>query len=140
MLSNEHLKLLLQAVAVVLALHYAKGYMTGQYRNLMAVGLVAVVLVVVNHLFAEYEGLTACQYECLDNAREKRRNCIKNKGIPLEKIEKCEMDAIKNAIIHHKDPEKERAKCIGGEKVKKELDKCNKIFTHAWATTCGNKY
>ena len=56
MLSNEHLKLLLQAVAIVLALHFAKGSMTGQYRNLMAVGLVAVVLVVVNHLFAEYEG------------------------------------------------------------------------------------
>ena len=56
MLSHEHLKLLLQAVAVVLALHFAKGSMTGEYRNLVAVGLVVVVLVVVNHLFAEYEG------------------------------------------------------------------------------------
>ena len=56
MLSNEHLKLLLQGVAVVLALHFAIGSMTGEYRNLIAVGLVAVVLVVVNHLFAEYEG------------------------------------------------------------------------------------
>ena len=56
MLSNEHLKLLLQAIAVVLALHFAKGSMTGEYRNLMAVGLVAVVLMVVNRLFVEYEG------------------------------------------------------------------------------------
>ena len=56
MLSHEHLKLLLQGVAVVLALHFAKGSMTGEYRNLVAVGLVAVVLVVVNHLFSEYEG------------------------------------------------------------------------------------
>ena len=55
MLSNEHLKLLLQAITVVLVLHFAKDYVTGEYRNLMAVGLVAVVLVVVNHLFAEYE-------------------------------------------------------------------------------------
>ena len=56
MFSNEHLKLLLQGVAVVLALHFAKGHMTGEYRNLMAVGLVVVVLVVVNHLLSEYEG------------------------------------------------------------------------------------
>ena len=56
MLSNEHLKLLLQAIAVVLALHFAKGSMTGEYRNLMAVGLVAVVLMVVDRLIVEEEG------------------------------------------------------------------------------------
>jgi len=54
--NNEHLKLLVQAVSIVAALHFAKGSMTGEYRNLMAVGLVVVVLVVVNHLLSEYEG------------------------------------------------------------------------------------
>ena len=56
MLSNEHLKLLLQAITVVLVLHFAKDYVTGEYRNLMAVGIVAVALMAVDHLFAEYEG------------------------------------------------------------------------------------
>jgi hypothetical protein len=56
MLSHEHLKLLVQAVSIVLALHFAKGSMTGEYRNLIAVGLVVVVLVVVNHLLVEEEG------------------------------------------------------------------------------------
>ena len=56
MLSREHIRVLLQAVSVVAALHYGKGYMTGEYRNLMAVALVVVVLMVVNHLLAEYEG------------------------------------------------------------------------------------
>ena len=56
MLSHEHVQLLLQGVSIVLALHFAKGSMTGEYRNLMAVGLVVVVLVVVNHLLSEYEG------------------------------------------------------------------------------------
>jgi hypothetical protein len=56
MLSHEHIKLLVQAVSIVLALHFAKGSMTGEYRNLIAVGLVVVVLVVVNHLLSEHEG------------------------------------------------------------------------------------
>ena len=63
MLSKEHLKLLVQAVSIVAALHFAKGSMTGEYRNLMAVGLVVVVLVVVNHLLSEYEG-----YEIMGSA------------------------------------------------------------------------
>ena len=54
--NNEHIELLGQAVSIVAALHFAKGSMTGEYRNLMAVGLVVVVLVVVNHLLSEYEG------------------------------------------------------------------------------------
>ena len=64
MLSHEHIKLLLQAIAVVLALHFAKGSMTGEYRNLMAVGLVVVVLMVVNHLLSEYEGADTTEKEC----------------------------------------------------------------------------
>jgi len=88
MLSNEHLKLLLQAIAVVLALHFAKGSMTGEYRNLMAVGLVAVVLVVVNRLFSEYEGMTGgvskkCEKEGLDTAE----NCLKDDL--LGEVKKC---------------------------------------------------
>ena len=56
MLSREHIRVLLQAVAVVTTLHFAKGYMTGQYRNIMAVGLVVVVLMIVDRLLSEYEG------------------------------------------------------------------------------------
>ena len=56
MLSREHVQLLVQAVAVVLALNYAKGYMTGEYRNLMAVALVVVVLMVADRLVADFEG------------------------------------------------------------------------------------
>ena len=56
MLSREHIQLLVQAVAVVLALNYAKGYMTGEYRNLMAVALVVVVLMAADRLLSEYEG------------------------------------------------------------------------------------
>jgi len=56
MLSREHIQLLVQAVAVVLSLQYAKGYMTGEYRNLMAVALVVVVLMVADRLVADFEG------------------------------------------------------------------------------------
>ena len=56
MLSHEHLKLLVQAVSIVTALHFAKGSMTGEYRNLMAVVLVAVVLMIVERLVGELEG------------------------------------------------------------------------------------
>ena len=56
MLSREHIQILVQAVAVVLALHFAKGHMTGEYRNLMAVGLVVVVLMAADRLLSEYEG------------------------------------------------------------------------------------
>ena len=56
MLSREHIRVLVQAVGVVLALHYAKGYLTGEYRNLMAVALVIVVLMIVDRLLSEYEG------------------------------------------------------------------------------------
>ena len=56
MLSREHIRVLVQAVGVVAALHYGKGYMTGQYRNLMAVALVVVVLMIVDRLLSEYEG------------------------------------------------------------------------------------
>ena len=56
MLSREHIQILVQSVAVVLALHFAKGYLTGEYRNLMAVGLVVVVLMAADRLLSEYEG------------------------------------------------------------------------------------
>ena len=65
--NNEHLKLLVQAVSIVAALHFAKGSMTGEYRNLMAVGLVVVVLVVVNHLLSEYEGALAQDHLMMEN-------------------------------------------------------------------------
>ena len=56
MLSREHIQILVQSVGVVAALHFAKGYMTGEYRNLMAVGLVVVVLTVADRLVTDYEG------------------------------------------------------------------------------------
>jgi len=86
MLSNEHLKLLLQGVSIVLALHYAKGSMTGEYRNLMAVGLVAVVLIVVNRLFAEYEGMTA---KCEEVGFHTASKCVKEHGL-MDKVKECE--------------------------------------------------
>ena len=56
MLSREHTLLLLQGISVVLALHFAKGSMTGEYRNVMAVVIVAVVLMAVERLVGELEG------------------------------------------------------------------------------------
>ena len=56
MLSREHTLLLLQGISVVLALHFAKGSLTGQYRDVMAVVLVAVVLMAVERLVGELEG------------------------------------------------------------------------------------
>jgi len=68
MLSREHTLLLLQGISVVLALHFAKGYMTGEYRNVMAVVIVAVVLMAVERLVGELEGfqmsytLDSCEF------------------------------------------------------------------------------
>jgi len=92
MLSHEHLKLLLQGVAVVLALHFAKGSMTGEYRNLMAVGLVAVVLMVVNRLFAEYEGMTGEEYE-RDAIAAAERDAERAAERVAEKDAKCKESA-----------------------------------------------
>jgi hypothetical protein len=38
--------------------------MTGEYRNLMAVGLVVVVLMIVNCLLIEYEGADTAEEKC----------------------------------------------------------------------------
>ena len=123
MLSNEHLKLLLQAVAVVLALHFAKGHMTGEYRNLMAVGLVAVVLVVVNHLFAEYEGMNLFdKAECVRKANEDQISCFEKVGLTKEKMEEC--GAAKDPV-----------KCVGGDTNMKALEECGDKFYNAW-TKC----
>jgi hypothetical protein len=68
MLNREHTLILLQGISVVLALHFAKGSMTGEYRNLMAVVLVAVVLMAVERLVGELEGfemkftLDSCEF------------------------------------------------------------------------------
>jgi uncharacterized membrane protein YoaT (DUF817 family) len=62
--SNEDIKLLLQAVSVILALQYTKGYMTGEYRNLMAVVVVAAVLMIVDRLVSDYEGADTKEELC----------------------------------------------------------------------------
>ena len=85
MLSNEHLKLLLQAITVVLVLHFAKDYVTGEYRNLMAVGLVAVTLMTVDHLLSEYEGSKT-------NLGEHKKN--------MTKVELILYNAVKDAKQH----------------------------------------
>jgi hypothetical protein len=123
MLSHEHLKLLLQGVAVVLALHFAKGSMTGQYRNLMAVGLVAVVLVVVNHLFAEYEGVSKDGTKggkranfCEDKGNKSYNGCLKKIGLSQDQIITC-----KTSVGSNMD---EYQKCLGGKNAYNYMNDC----------------
>jgi len=82
--NSEHIELLIKSVSIVAALHFAKGYMTGEYRNLMAVALVVVVLVVVNEILNKYEGADVDKNSVI--SRQVPVDLIKN-GFPRSQLD-----------------------------------------------------